>query len=180
LNLERSTNNLSKRLEVLDSPANGGNGNSKSSNGIDISDDDGYYLAIGSEPPRFAYYRHYRIKNSKDEWRKQSLEAAYDSITQYELDFSLKRKLRKSPAERYDQKRRSGLYHSSTSCSLGECVPECRYYPKYGRIEDSEVIQEHKEIVEYHRQRNDIMDIDVSTIDNKADYLEFLKMWNNL
>jgi hypothetical protein len=32
--------------------------------------------------------------------------------------------------------------------------PECIYYPKFGRIEDEEVIQRHKEIEEGYRKRN--------------------------
>ena len=31
-------------------------------------------------------------------------------------------------------------------CNNGKCVPECRYYPENGRIEDEEVIQRNKEI----------------------------------
>ncbi len=33
--------------------------------------------------------------------------------------------------------------------SLG-CIPECRFYPEYGRIEDEEVIQKHKDIEEHY------------------------------
>jgi hypothetical protein len=39
-------------------------------------------------------------------------------------------------------------------CNNGECIPECRYYPKFGRIEDEEVIQRHKEIEECYRKRD--------------------------
>jgi hypothetical protein len=41
-------------------------------------------------------------------------------------------------------------------CKNGVCVPKCRYYPEYGRIED-EVIQRHKEIEERYRKRNAII-----------------------
>ena len=72
----------------------------------------------------------------------------------------------------------SGCGHRSNKTEQeGWCVPECRYYPKYGRIEDEEIIQKHKELEEYHRQRNDIVNIDISSKDNREDYLEFLKMW---
>jgi hypothetical protein len=40
----------------------------------------------------------------------------------------------------------------------GICVPECRYYPKYGRIEDEEVIADHNKWVESYRQRNAIVE----------------------
>ena len=30
----------------------------------------------------------------------------------------------------------------------------CRFYPEYGKIEDEEVIQRHKEIEECYRKRN--------------------------
>jgi hypothetical protein len=177
LNLERSTNNLSKRLDRLDSPANGGNGNGKANNGIDSSDNDEYYLAIGSEPDRFAYYRYIRVKYATDEWRKQTCEAVYDSVTQDELDYSLKRKLRMTPEQRYEQKKRNYFFHS-TSCSPDGCTIECHYYPKYGRIEQDEITQEHTELVEHHRQRNDIVNIDINP--DSEDYREFLKIWNGI
>jgi hypothetical protein len=177
LNLERSTNNLSKRLEILDSPANGGNGG-KASNGIDSSDDDEYYLTIGSEPDRFAYYRYIRVKYAKDEWRKKTCEAAYDSVTKDELDYSLKRNLRMTPEQRYEQKKRNYFFHLDECSNNGGCVPECRYYPKYGRIEQDEVTQEHTELVECHRQRNDIVNIEINP--DSDDCKEFLKIWDNL
>ena len=134
-----------------------------------------YYLSIGEEPPRFAYYRHYRIQNSKDEWRKKTLEAAYDSITQDELDFSLKRKLRISPEQRYQQKKENWLFHDSSYYARGleaydgfgcnqftDCVPECRYYPKLGSIEDEEVIKEHRELEEEHRKLDRIINIEIN------------------
>ena len=46
------------------------------------------------------------------------------------------------------------------------CVPECRYYPDKGRIEDEEVTQEHREIEDVDRKRNRIVNIDIIT-DNK-------------
>jgi hypothetical protein len=43
-------------------------------------------------------------------------------------------------------------------CNNGQCVPECRYYPEYGRIEDEEVIAAHNKWVESYRQRNAIVE----------------------
>jgi hypothetical protein len=172
--LDKLTGGLTARISNLTIAA--GNGNGKANNGIGSDNDDEYYLSRDGEPPRFAYYRHYRIKNSKDEWRKKTCEAAYDSITQDELDYSLKRKLRMTPEERYDQKRRSELYHSSASCSTGECAPECKFFPRHGKIDDSEIINEHHQLVEYRRQRNEIINIDI----DPADYSEFLQVWNNI
>jgi hypothetical protein len=54
-----------------------------------------------------------------------------------------------------------GCGHWSNKREEGVCVPECRYYPKYGRIEDEEVIQQHNEMVESYRQKNAIIDIEL-------------------
>jgi hypothetical protein len=37
--------------------------------------------------------------------------------------------------------------YDGRGCNNGKCVPECSYYPGYGRIEDEEVIHRHKEIM---------------------------------
>ena len=50
-------------------------------------------------------------------------------------------------------------------------VPECRYHLPYGRIEDEEVIADHKEAERDYRRKNAIIDID---IDNR-DLFEFVK-----
>jgi hypothetical protein len=42
--------------------------------------------------------------------------------------------------------------YDGQGCNNGECVPECRYYPKFDRIEDEEVIRMHKEIEEDYRK----------------------------
>jgi hypothetical protein len=44
----------------------------------------------------------------------------------------------------------------------GCCVPGCRYYPEYGRIEDVEVIKKHRELEEEYRKCNEIVNIDIS------------------
>lgn len=72
--------------------------------------DDEYYLDRGSEPPRFAYYRHIRA----EEWEALGYKPwdEYDSrITQDELDFILKRNLRMPPEERYHAEKRNWYFH---------------------------------------------------------------------
>ncbi len=109
---------IDKHLKDLTTRLNAVSGSSNDNN--EITRDDDYYLAIGSEPPRFAYYRQVRIERSNDEWKKKTLEAAYDSITQDELDFSLKRKLRtKSPEERYQYDKANWFFHESSYCYRG-------------------------------------------------------------
>ena len=44
--------------------------------------------------------------------------------------------------------------YDGKGCNNGVCVPECRYYSEYGRIEDEEVIQRHREAEERHRKEN--------------------------
>ena len=98
--------------------------------------DDEYYLDRGSEPPRFAYYRHVRA----EEWEAlghKPWDHEYDSrITQDELDFILKRNLRIPPEERYQREKAHWYWHESSwywrgldatgydgyGCN-GECIP---------------------------------------------------------
>jgi hypothetical protein len=47
--------------------------------------------------------------------------------------------------------------YDGSGCNNGKCMPECRYYANFGRIEDEEVIQRHKEIEERYRKRNAII-----------------------
>ena len=73
--------------------------------------------------------------------------AAYESITNDELNYSLKAKLRRTPEQRYQDKKASWEFHDSnmgndnsfTGCNNLQCVPDCRYFPEYGGIEDSEM-----------------------------------------
>jgi len=82
----------------------------------------------------------------------------YDTITQEELDWFLKQKLKVSPGERYQDMKKHWYIHESSwyrrvpelgydgyGCNYDKCIPECRYYSLNGRIEDSEVIQKHRE-----------------------------------
>ena len=150
---DRYAKDLFKRLESF---SNG--------NGSNEYDDD-YYIAIGSEPPRFADYRAARAKIT-DAFGNKTCEDVWDSITQDESDYYLKMNLRVPPEDRYQHKKEAWYFHESSwymrhnngydghGCNNGKCIPECRYYPKFGRIEDEEVIQRHKEIEEGYRKRN--------------------------
>jgi hypothetical protein len=152
--------------------------------------DDEYCIAMGLQPPRFAYYRHKRWEKL-DKWGKLTNEGVDDTITQDELDYYLKANLRVPPEQRYQDRKyhwyfhelsyldqtvvddgnhgkavdiikEYGCGHESTKREKGGCcVPECRFYPKEGRIEDEEVIQEHKEFEERYRRKNAIVKIDV-------------------
>jgi hypothetical protein len=153
LKVDRYTKDLFKKLESFSN----GNGS--------VEYDDDYFIAINSEPPRFADYRAARAKIT-DAFRNKTCEDVWDSITQDESDYYLKMNLRRSPEERYQHKKEAWYFHESSwymrhdngydgqRCNNGECIPECRYYPKFGRIEDEEVIQRHKEIEECYRKRN--------------------------
>lgn len=111
MKIDKSLRDLIGRLNVV-------SGSSNDNNEITSRDDD-YYLAIGLEPPRFAYYRQVRIERSNDKWRKKTFEAAYDSITQDELDFSLKRKLREPPEQRYLREKGNWFFHDSSYSMRG-------------------------------------------------------------
>lgn len=134
------------------------------------------------EPPRFHYYQHIRVL-------RYGIDSAYLYTTQDELDFILKRELKISPEQRYQDKKANFLFHdlscymnhindydynddgSLKGCTGEGCVPECQYYPEYGRIEDEQVIQEHKEYERYYRNKNQIINIDI----DEKDFRKFLK-----
>jgi hypothetical protein len=154
LKIDRYVKDLFKRLD---------NYNFSDDNGNEYDDD--YYLDIGSEPPRFADYRAARAKIT-NAFGNKTFEDVWDSITQDELDFYLKMNLRVDPEDRYQDKKKAWYFHESSwymrhnngydgyGCNNGKCIPECRYYPEIGRIEDEEVSQRHKEVEEGYRKRN--------------------------
>jgi hypothetical protein len=112
--------------------------------------------------------------NSKfDESGQKTFEGVNDTTTQDELDYYLKAKLRVSTEQRYHDKKYNWFFHESSwywrgldatgydgqGCNqFTGCVPECRYYSKYGRIEDGEVIEEHNKVVESYQQKNAIVE----------------------
>jgi hypothetical protein len=156
LKVDRYVKDLFKKLEDY----NFSDGNSNEY-------DDDYYIEMGSEPPRFADYRASRAKIT-DAFGNKTFEDVWDSITQDESDYYLKMNLRTSPEDRYEDKKKAWYFHESSwymhrsncydghGCNNGQCIPECRYYPKFGRIEDEEVIQRHKEFEEGYRKHNAI------------------------
>ncbi len=75
-----------------------------------LTKDDDYYIAIGSPPPRFLYYRHKRWEKL-DEWGKLTNEGIDDTITQDELDYFLKANLRVPPEERYQHRKENWFFH---------------------------------------------------------------------
>jgi hypothetical protein len=131
--------------------------------------DDDYYIETGSIPPRFLAYRRARWEKL-DEWGQKTCQDVDKTITQDELDFGLKRHLGIPPEQSY-QNGKSWLFHEGSWYMRGlnpydgqgcnqftGCVPDCRYYPETGRIEDEEVIEEHNKLVESLRQKNAIVE----------------------
>jgi hypothetical protein len=168
LKIDRYVKDLSRRLDSFSYGNGNNNDEDDDSYGLYKHDDD-YYLDTGSQPPRFAYYRHIRAEKWKASGPHEPSD--YDNTTtQDELDYGLKRKLRMTPEERYRREKQHWYWHESSwywrrangydgyGCNDGKCIPECRFYSEYGRIEDEEVIEEHNKVVESHRQRNTIVE----------------------
>lgn len=166
-------NNLSKRLDFLDGNGNGdndGRSNGNANHKRHDYDDHDYYLDREMEPPRFANYRLARAKHTLG--GTKTYQDVWDSITQDEHDYYLKARLRVSPEQRYQRIRKEPWFHDGSwymrdqskrydghGCNqFTGCVPECRYYPEYGRIEDEEVIADHNKWVESYHQRNAIVE----------------------
>ena len=102
MKIEKHLRGLSDRLNAVSGSSNDNN---------EITRDDDYYLAIGSEPPGFAYYRSVRAQ----EWQAlghRPRDHVYDQrITQDELDFMLKKKLRVPPEQRYQHEKQNWFFH---------------------------------------------------------------------
>jgi hypothetical protein len=76
-----------------------------------------------------------------------------------------------TPEERYAHGKKHWYQHPSSwgvrvphkgydgqGCTGKACVPECRFYHKTGRIEDAEVIQEHRKLEQSYRDKNAIVE----------------------
>jgi hypothetical protein len=99
---------------------------------------------------RFAKLRGARAKANK--YGEKSYEDLWDNMTQEELDYYKQKHLETSPEQRYQKLKEAWYFHNLSwcmrhedgydgiGCNLGECVPECRFYPNEGRIEDKEVL----------------------------------------
>ena len=122
--------------------------------------EDDYYLRINEVPPRFELYRQAKLEKL-GELDQLTYEGIDHTITLDELNFGLKRELAMTPEQRYLRKKVNFLYHLK-DCHFGsvvsECKPECRLYHETGRIDDSEVIDEHNRLVDKLNQENRIVD----------------------
>ena len=115
---------------------------------------------MNRDPPRFYIYRQARAEKREASDKKSDYN---NSVTQDELDYSLKRKLRVTPEARYQREKRNQYWHESSyynrgleaydgyGCYNGECIPSCRFYPEFGVIEDEEIIEDHSNLVEYQQ-----------------------------
>ena len=87
----------------LDSISNNGNDHDNNSHKIDKYDDE-YYLDQNRDPPRFYLYRQAR----GEKWQACEPHGMSDydkTITQDELDYRLKERLRVTPEQRYQQEK---------------------------------------------------------------------------
>ena len=131
--IDRFIKDISARLDDIssngkydDDGGSSSNNNDAYNNRIDKYDDE-YYLDIGQDPPRFKYYRQARAEMGND----------YDStITEDELAYALKRKLRVTPEARYQHEKRNYFFHDmyvegGKECNsmYDGCTPNCRFYP---------------------------------------------------
>jgi hypothetical protein len=175
LKIDKQLRDISNKL---DSISNYGNGKYKHHDDSDDYDEDFYYIDRNDIPPRFLLYGRTRA----EKWEASGPHQPSDfdeSITQDELDYGLKRRLRMSPEQRYQAEKREWSFHDLSyfhqtiddtgkcvdvikeyGCGYnrGGCVPECRFYPEDGRIEDEEVIEEHNKLVESARRDNEIVE----------------------
>ena len=160
MKIDKHIKDLSRRLDGFSGNYNNNNNNDNDGNydsyGL-YKHDDNYYLDRELTPPRISYYRHVRWEKL-DEQRKERIRNGYDidaAITQDELDYYLKSKLRVPPEQRFQDRKKHWYFHESSwymrgldatgydgyGCNqITGCIPECRFYAQYGRIEDEEVL----------------------------------------
>jgi hypothetical protein len=122
---------------------------------------------------KFVYYRMARAKKTLADGVTKTYEDVWDKITKEELDFYLREALDIPPEDRYQHRRRHPTTHESSWVRRGlwhtgydgkgcnqftGCVPECRYYPETGRIEDEEIINEYEKEVEKRRREGTLIE----------------------
>jgi hypothetical protein len=78
-------------------------------------------------------------------------------MTQEEIDYYKKRTLQISPEQRYEEEKEHWYFHKSCWYMRGSngydgygcnqftgCIPECRFYSEYGRIEEEDVLKRYE------------------------------------
>jgi hypothetical protein len=187
--IDKTLSNIAKRLSVFDHYYDGDGRDDSFDRKTTQEELDDIETERYGEPHRFHIYRAARCKKTAPAIGK-TCEDVYDTITQEELDWSLRQQLKVSPEERYQDKKKHWYSHelsywhqtilhdtgkavdtikeygcgkSNVKVEGGWCVPECRYYPQTGRIEDSEVIQKHREREKRYRDNNAIVEPPTTT-----------------
>jgi len=104
---------------------------------------------------RFAKLRLERNDKWKRLGRRPTYEEVVNEITEEEWNYYKRKNLEVPPEQRYQNQKEEWFFHESSWYYRGEerydghgcngvCVPECRYYPEKGRIEDEEVFNWYK------------------------------------
>jgi hypothetical protein len=121
-----------------------------------------------------------------------------DGITDYELAWELEKALQVPPEVRYQNRKQHWQWHESSwwmrrntttppltgydgqGCSYEHgCVPECRYYPETGRIEDSEIIKEHEEENKKYKEKREEQNRRLGFLDTDTDDIKKQK-WQEI
>jgi hypothetical protein len=126
------------------------------------------------EETRSEYYRkctELREKRIKEYQQFMTYEEALHLCWCMSTDYEIGKpyELRLSPEERYQRRKKDWQFHETSwwvrkvsmndenSCNYLRCVPECRFYPQFGRIEDDEIIQKHSEYWAKQRKEGEDM-----------------------
>ena len=160
---DKQIKDISDRLNAISNNDNGRNNHNDDTFRIDKYDDE-YYLDQNRDPPRFYIYRQARA----EKWQATGPHEPSDydrAITQDELDYRLKERLRIPPEQRYQHEKEYYYFHELYIEGGKECNPlyegcttKCRFHSETGRIEDMEVIEKHSKLVESMRRDNEIVE----------------------
>lgn len=193
MKIDKYVKAVARRLDNVTANSNDCNGYSHSHSHCDDDEpiifDDEYYISLGfgeleaEVPPRFLYYNYIREKKLALKNLEQERRPTLD-----ELEFFLKRNLAEPPELRYQRRKEGFLFHDLScymrglseedyGCTGAGCISECRFYNKYGRFEDEEVITEYKDSIEYYRKKNAIVYIEPPDEDTLKEFLR--EFYNN-
>lgn len=122
--------NISARLERLEAAANLGNDARE-----DVEEEDPETAELRA---RYAKYKEEKAEKWKRLGREPTYHESWAELTFPQYLYCVKGQ--GTPEQRYQKMRVTSYLHKG--CNPTGCIPECRYYPNKGRIEDEEAIAE--------------------------------------
>jgi hypothetical protein len=156
---------LEKKIVIIE------RGNGHNTNESNIQQEEIELIDRETERRRQEWFAKLRLARcrKRDAHGNKTCEDVYEYTTQEEYDYNLKTAiLSQTPEERYQDRKQHWYFHDSSYYMRGlgaydnqgcnpwtGCIPECRFYNEYGRIEGIEVIEKFErhnkpKLISYH------------------------------